>query len=83
MQGFNFGSLLLEKLAAVTTEKAIGRHVGCAATKSRCRFRLNLLSDPLLQQSASLYRQRIQRHLQLRDGDADFRVFSDLLLQRL
>jgi hypothetical protein len=36
-----------------------------------------------LQQSAGLYGQIIQRHLQLRDGLADLRMLSNLLLQRL
>ena len=35
-----------------------------------------------LQQAASLDRQIIQRHLQLRNGRADFWMLSDLLLQR-
>jgi hypothetical protein len=36
-----------------------------------------------LQHAARLDRQIIQRHLQLRNGGADFRMLSDLLLQRL
>ncbi len=36
-----------------------------------------------LQQPASLYRQIIQRHLQLRNRRADFRMLSDLLLRGL
>ena len=36
-----------------------------------------------LQQSASLYCQIIQRHLQFRYGRADFWMLSDLLWQRL
>jgi hypothetical protein len=36
-----------------------------------------------LQQSASLDGKNIQRHLELRDGRADFGMLSDLLLQRL
>ena len=36
---------------------------------------------PPLQHPASLYLQNIQRHLQLRDGRADFWMLSDLLLQ--
>ena len=47
------------------------------ATRTRHIYR------PPLQQPASLYCQSIQRHLQLRDDRADFRMLSNLLLQRL
>ena len=40
-------------------------------------------SVPVLQQSASLYCQIIQRHLQLRNRRADFRACPNLLLQGL
>ena len=45
--------------------------------------RIGRPSDPQLQQAAGLDRQNIQRHLQFRNGRANFRVVSDLLLQRL
>ena len=45
--------------------------------------RIGRPSGPQLQQAAGLYRQNIQGHLQFRNGRANFRVVSDLLLQRL
>ena len=44
---------------------------------------MELLSNPPLQHSASSDCQNIQRHLQLRDGLADFWMYSDLRLERL
>ncbi len=45
-------------------------------TPDRARNRCSLL-----QQSAGLYRQDVERHLQLRDGFAEFGMVSDFLLQ--
>ena len=49
-----------------------------------CASRLRSLpQNAELQQSAGLYCQRVQRHLQLCDGRADFRMLSYFVLQRL
>ncbi len=42
-----------------------------------------IASDSPLQHPAGLYRQNIQRHLQFRNGRAEFRMLSNLFLQGL